>query len=148
MIDEIPAPSVTGEGMWSWDFMARQFPRTGPPGLAYERKDDVVVGTFPTGEGDLVGEIVTAVDTLTVRNRKGRLVGVLSHYPFEIEIGGTVLEHAGNVSVWVDPRRRRRGIGTLLIAEADRRWSIDWSAQTYTTGGHRMTTRYLQRRTP
>lgn len=115
--------------------------------MTYERKSDVVVGTFPQCQPDGVTfiqvEVCTEVDTLTYRNRKGRLVGIVSRFPAEIMFGGAVLEAKGNVSLWVDPTRRRRGIGMLMIAEVDRRWSPDWSARTYTAGGHALITKYL-----
>ena len=71
------------------------------------------------------------VDCLLYRSRKGTLIGILYHYPVDLE----PWEQAGNVNMWVHPRRQRRGIGTKLLVEARRRWNLDPYQQSYTPEG-------------
>ncbi|HZM57184.1 MAG TPA: hypothetical protein VFC03_19390 [Acidimicrobiales bacterium] len=47
---------------------------------------------------------------------------------------------------YVAPRRRRRGIGQALIADADRRWGLDFERQRYTPEGRLLASAYLDRR--
>lgn len=147
----LPAPEVPGEGHWSWASQARQYPEHGSPGVRYEHFDTVIGEvTDPFG---VEHKITAAVDVLLHYSVTGHLTGILCHYPQTIMLtlpGGREmpLEEAGNVSLWVHPRRRRRGIGAALLAECERRWSIDWWAQKYTEGGHALITSYLRKRGP
>ena len=59
--------------------------------------------------------------------------GILNHFPADIP--GPFPERAGNVTIMVDPRFRRKGIGSKLLAEAMRRWHIDLANQDYTPLG-------------
>ena len=57
------------------------------------------------------------------------------------------LEQAGNLNLWVHPRRQRRGIGSALLAEADKRWGpIEWHRQKFTPEGRALVETYLARR--
>lgn len=150
-VTPLPPVNVPGEGFYTWATQWPQYPKLGPPGLGYV-EHIVEVGTSPTlaidpRDGVLkvaVARIKASVDCLLLRNRKGALVGILNHYPVDIhEMDGVLLESAGNVNVWVRPNRRHRGLATILVAEADRRWAIDWHRQSYTAGGRALIERYL-----
>lgn len=146
---DLPAPSVPGEGQWSWDSQARQYPRTGKPGITYLRSK-TTVAQLVGRRTDRNIDVAATIDTLLHYSATGKLNGILCHYPDRLAVtfalDEIVLEEAGNVSMWVDPRRRRRGIGLALLAAADDRWHPDWSTQTYTVAGHALITRYLRRR--
>lgn len=103
-----------------WDSQVGQHPFTGPTGIGYRREqiDDTCV-----------------VDILIARGDDGETVGILYRYPNNCVAGDLVLEHAGNITVLVAPDARRQGIGTDLLREAARRWSIDLDQQTYTPEG-------------
>jgi GNAT superfamily N-acetyltransferase len=94
-----------------------QFPPDGPEGISYFK------GEAGAGAGK-------HVDCLLYR-RAGKLVGVLYHYPFDFP----PYEVRGNVNVMVDPGHQRSGIGSQLLAEAEKRWPLDWQAQSYTEEG-------------
>lgn len=143
MVTDLPAPSVPGEGLLTWESQERQYANNGPPGITHE-EHRVEIGSGPIlaldPRDDRVkvarGRYSTVVDCLLYRSRKGTLVGILNHYRDDCyDVDGTLLERAGNCNVWVHPRRRRRGIGTALVREAVRRWSIDFAQQQYTEGG-------------
>lgn len=138
----LPEASVPSGGMdLVWATQARQYPRSGPPGIHYFR-GVVMIGRVRNGNGDAVGRVRYEVDNLLYRSRKGSLVGVLQFYPEDAPMG---LEQAGNMNVWVHPRRLRRGIALALITEADRRWGpIDWGQQAYTPEGRALVARYLE----
>lgn len=99
---------------YPWESQVRQYPKAGEPGISYFR------GDTPHGH----------VDCLLYRNRRGHVVGILNHYPTT-----TIWEKAGNVNVWVHPRRQRRGIGSALVTEAAKRWPINFEQQRYTVAG-------------
>lgn len=99
-----------------WTEQTAQYPEKGPPGISYFKGD--------MGGGEYV-------DCLLHRDEDGYLNGVLNHYPFDFPPH----EQKGNVNVMVPTDARNQGIGTALIAEADRRWDIDWDQQTYTQSG-------------
>jgi GNAT superfamily N-acetyltransferase len=100
----------------AWPEVAGARPRLGPPGLSHAIVEYRSGGTS---------------DCLTWRDDEGILRGVLFHYRSDI----LPYEHRGNVNMWVDPRWHRRGIGTQLLAEADRRWELNFVQQKYTTRG-------------
>lgn len=143
-------PATIPDGLsYAWKSQAKQYPRTGRPGLSHE-EHRTVAGTGPViAMVDGVprvgrGTYSTVVDCLLMRNSKGELVGILNHYRDDCyELNGELLEQAGNVNLWVRPNRQHRGIGLRLLAEADRRWGIDWAQQRYTEAGRRLAHRYL-----
>lgn len=101
-----------------WESQVCQYPKVGEPGVSYFR------GDLPAaGEG-------VYVDCLLYRNSKGHVVGILNHYPI-----ATAWEAVNNVNIWVHPRRQRRGIGTILVTEAIRRWGTNLTSRGYTAGG-------------
>jgi GNAT superfamily N-acetyltransferase len=63
------------------------------------------------------------IEVLMYRSRGGYLEGVLRR------------STSGELSVYVDPRRQHRGIGTILVREAARRWGVDLSVQRFTPSG-------------
>jgi GNAT superfamily N-acetyltransferase len=144
MIDLPPAMVPDGTYL-DWKSQVRQYDKVGAPGLTYE-EHVVNVGTGPiiTERGIGRGTYSMSIDCLLWRNNKGHLVGILNHYPVDCrDIDGRLLERAGNVNLWVRPDRYRRGIGTRLLAEANRRWPIDWTRQSYTASGRALIARYL-----
>lgn len=96
-----------------------QYATLGPAGFSHERHT-------LTGRGPHA-----IVDCLLWRDADGALGGILNHYPNDIP----PLQQAGSFLVLVDPTRLRQGIGTRLLAEADRRWHLDLDAQEYTQAG-------------
>ena len=94
---------VPAERMYSWESQVTQYPRTGPPGISYFR-------------GNVTDEIF--VDCLLYRDETGELVGILNHYPTAVP----PYERQGGRNIWVHPGRRRQGIGTALILEAQIRF--------------------------
>jgi GNAT superfamily N-acetyltransferase len=108
-------PLIQAAGVYSWASQARQYPALGRPGISW------LGGETPHG----------TVDCLLWRDPNRRLRGILNHYPFDVP----GLEVAGNVNLWVHPQWQRQGIGSALVREAQRRWSVDLSRQRYTTAG-------------
>ena len=108
-------PLINAVGVYSWASQARQYPPMGKPGISY----------FPgvTDRG--------TIDCLLWRDDNRRLRGILNHYPFDVP----GFEEAGNVNIWVHPGWQRKGIGTALVREAQRRWTIDLTRQRFTTAG-------------
>lgn len=100
-----------------WTSQAMQYPTLGPAGISY------FAGEIPS--------INYTVDCLLYRDSEGHLLGILNHYPKD----QPPWEKAGNVNIWVHPDAKRRGIGTALLAEADRRWSINLDQQRFTPEG-------------
>jgi GNAT superfamily N-acetyltransferase len=81
------------------------------------------------------------VDCLLWRDVEGHRRGALFHYRGDIPGG----ERRGNVNMWVDPAWHRRGIGRALLAEADRRWVLNFGQQSYTAGGLALVRSHLAR---
>jgi GNAT superfamily N-acetyltransferase len=118
--------SVSSDLVYAWATQAPQYPPDGPPGISYFR-------------GDVSPDVW--VDCLLWRDEDGTLRGILNRYPTDIP----PWEAQGNFNLWVDPDWHRQGIGTALITEADRRWSLDFEQQRYTLEGAALVARYLER---
>jgi GNAT superfamily N-acetyltransferase len=74
------------------------------------------------------------------RGAKGELIGFLRHHPNGDQPGCKIPgEHTFHVQV----AHRGRGIGRSLLAEADRRWNLDFSIQSYTMAGRALAVSYL-----
>jgi len=110
---------------YSWESQARQYAERGHPGIGYERH---------YADGRDVGP-TNPVDCLLMRDQGGELLGILNHYPEDGYDHGFLIEHAGNVNLWVKPSCQRQGIGTALLAEAEKRWTIDYTQQRYSPSG-------------
>lgn len=108
-----------------WVGQMSQFPEKGPPGLSYFK-------------GEIDDE--RHVDSLLFRDDEGTLRGILYRYPFDFP----PYEKKGNVNVLVDPLRQRRGIGTKLWREAEKRWGINQRQQDYTPAGAKFIARMNQ----
>ena len=106
--------SIPTDLLFSWESQASQYPAYGTPGVTY----------FPG-----VTEYGT-VDCLLYRSDAGIVIGILNHYGFD-----SPWEKTGNVNIWVRRDQRRKGIGTALITEADRRWPINLDQQRFTPDG-------------
>lgn len=101
-----------------WWSQVQQYPEIGEPGISYFA-------------GEIEGYDVP-VDCLLFRDGEGRLRGILNHYAIDYP----PWEKAGNVNVFVDPTAQRKGIGTALAREAQRRWGpINVEQQSYTLAG-------------
>lgn len=145
-VADLPAADVSPTLVYTWESQCRQHAVKGRPGIAYTRNDAVPVGTAHHTTGDV--QIVASVEALLYRNQKGRLVGILYHYPQDITYRGKLLEAAGNVNLYVRPDRRRRGIASALLADAARRWPIDWEQQRYTPAGRATVAAFLAGEVP
>lgn len=146
--DRLPPASVP-ELAFSWASQARQFPKKGRPGIEYVHAEGV---EFASGEcAGVEVRFRTNVETLLHRNSRGDLTGILYYYPDGAPLadpallGETIwLEEPGNVNIMVRPNRQRRGIGSLLVREALRRWpAIDLTRQTFTPAGRALAARIL-----
>ena len=87
-----------------------------------------------------IGDFLSA--TLLFRGPSGDLRGILNYFPY----GAPGIEAPGNLLVIVDPDYRGNGIARELVAEADRRWCIDFYQQDYTTEGRATALAYLKAR--
>lgn len=102
---------------YSWESQVAQYPRLGAPGVEYRTGD--------TG-------FAKPVNCLLWRDEDGLVHGILNHYPIDMP----PWEKAGNVNVFVDPARRREGIATRLVREAQRMFGpIDFEQQRFTESG-------------
>jgi GNAT superfamily N-acetyltransferase len=119
------APDVENFSAW-WANQVKQYPQNGPEGISYFK-----------------GEVRDKwVDCLLYRNKAGKLIGVLNHYPFSFP----PYESKGNINVMVDPKEQKKGIGKKLMAEAIKRWKdIDLYKQKWTSSGKHMLDAYLKK---
>ena len=119
--------SIPQEEIYSWASQVWQYPEYGVPGLSYflgriNRNGSTATDFLGAGQ---------KVDCLLWRDEHGLVIGVLNHYPTDFP-----LERAGNVNVFIEPSHKRQGIGTALVAEANRRWGpINMDQQRYTPEG-------------
>ena len=106
----------------SWASQVKQYPPLGEPGIGYFAGE--------TGLG--------TVDCLLWRDDRGVLRGILNRYGHDFP----PYEKAGNVNIFVQPEYHRQGIGTALVAEAERRWGpINLDQQQFTEAGERLADR-------
>lgn len=128
MLDDLVA-TIPADKPYSFESQARQYPKVGPPGLDYFA-GEVEIARLQHPSGAYV-PIRETVDCLLYRNSRGAVIGILNHYPVDMP----PYEQAGNVNIYVHPRRRRRGVGSTLLREARRRWGFDATQQSYTEAG-------------
>lgn len=127
---------IPDELMFSWESQRRQFDNIRPDissdgeGTYYIRIDKTIEENFDDD---------TWIDCLIRRDKDGRLVGILYHYPVELP-----LERSGNFNIWVDPRERRKGHGTALITEAVKRFKINFVRQRYSVTGKKFIDAWLK----
>lgn len=109
-------PSIPDNLIFSFASQACQFPAYGPQGL----------------QTLTVRENGHPIHCALYRDAQGRLVGILYHYPVDID----PWEKAGNVNIYVHPDHQREGIGTSLAKRASDRWGpFDFGQQRYTAAG-------------
>jgi GNAT superfamily N-acetyltransferase len=115
--------------IFSWESQAAQYAFRSEPGIHLERHH--------------VGELgnQTVIDCLLSRDEMGMLIGILNHYADN----NSELEQEGNINIWVKPDHQRQGVGTALIAEAVRRWGIDFNQQRYTNEGFALIQSFIGR---
>lgn len=119
---------ATLDGMpWPFETQRRQYPETGEPGLSYFR------GEFPNRPREWV-------DCLLWRDENGRLVGILNHYPVDME-----LEKKGNFNLFIDPKAKRQGIASALVTEAIKRYKVDLRQQRYSEEGAAFINEFVRR---
>lgn len=111
---------------FTWQSQVKQYPPAGEPGMGYFA-------------GSLSDPDLPPVDCLLWRSDDGALRGILNHFPVDYP----PWEQAGNITLIVDPTRRRQGIAHRLLAEADRRWDVPWTQQGYTKDGLLTVVRFL-----
>jgi GNAT superfamily N-acetyltransferase len=113
--------------VFDWDIQAHQYIDIKPrgPGITYFRP------VFDMGP----------VDCLLMFNADLDLVGIMNFFPEDLP----PYERAGNFTIMVRPDRQRRGIATLLMDEARRRWTIDFDQQDYSPSGAAFASAYVNR---
>ena len=102
-----------------WSQQVGQYPPKGPPGISYFK-------------GVVDADI--HVDCLLYRDKRGKLIGVLNHYAFDMP----PYESKGNINVMVDPEHQGEGIGKLLLKEAMKRWDVNLAQQHWTPSGDKL----------
>lgn len=102
-----------------WAQQVKQYPAKGTAGISYFK-------------GELDSD--RHVDCLLYRDAKGKLVGVLNHYPFDMP----PYEFKGNVNVMVSPKHQGAGIGKALLKDAMKRWGVNLSQQNWTPSGNKL----------
>jgi GNAT superfamily N-acetyltransferase len=112
---------------WPFETQRKQYPKKGEPGLSYFR------GEFPN-------EPNIWVDCLLWRDEKGKLVGILNHYPMDM-----TLEKKGNVNLFIDPKAKRQGIASALLSEAIKRYNVDLRQQRYSAEGAAFVNEFVRR---
>lgn len=118
--------NITSRAGFTFESQVKQYPEDGPKGISY------FAGEQPEG----------IVDCLLYRDKSGKVRGILNHYPVDFPPH----EKAGNLNVFVEARFQRKGIASKLLAEADKRWRIDWEQQNYTEAGAHLVKKYLERK--
>jgi GNAT superfamily N-acetyltransferase len=122
--------TVADDRMLTWESQARQYPETGPPGIGTHTAE------LPNG---------AKVNCLLKRDPDGGLVGILNHYPEGIE----PLQKANTMNVWVQPGRRRQGIGSeLVLAALQEGWPVDLEHVAFTGTGDAMAKSLIRRVDP
>ena len=107
------------DGMpFSFKSQASQFDKKGPPGLSYFKGE---------GNGLQPGQWV---DCLLWRDEKGKLKGIVYHYPQDLP-----LEKKGNMNIFISPDSKRQGIASRLVSEAIKRYDVDLRQQRYSEEG-------------
>ncbi len=115
------SPTLKPELLFSWEGQECQYEKTGPPGMSLFVPEDWVA-------------------CLLYRDETGKLLGILNYYTRE-----TPFEQRGNVNIWIHPEHQRQGIGTALLAEASRRWEIDFLQQRYSPAGLSLVRKFVER---
>lgn len=110
-----PEASIPQSLMFSWASQVQQYPWRGPEGISY------FAGVMPNG----------TVHCLLYRERRGHVVGILNYYDKDFP----PFEKAGNVNIFIHKNFKRRGIGTALWKEAQRRWPVTLVGQRYSPEG-------------
>ena len=114
------------EPILSFRSQVSQYPDSGPPGVSYFR-----------GEDDDLRKKGWWVDALLYRDKDGKVLGILNHYPQDMpaEQRGGPSEKKGNVNIFIDPKNKRSGIASELLKEATARYKVDLNKQRYSKEG-------------
>lgn len=122
--------TIPDGAIYSWVSQAMQYPAKGEPGVTHTVE-------FSEGYPD------APIDCLLYRTDQGQLVGILNHYRQDMP----PYEKAGNINIWVHPDAQGIGIGTCLVAEADKRFGVNFDQQRFTAAGAALARRYLRGKT-
>ena len=148
-MSDLPAATVPDEGHRG-GFLGQvsQYPKNGAPGIGYFRGvvdiGTVTVTDKETGNERPAGRVLYEVDNLLYRNSKGQIIGILQFFSEDAPMD---LEKAGNLNVFVHPRRQRRGIAMALLVEADKRWGpLNMHQQMFTTSGRALAEAWERRK--
>jgi ADP-ribose pyrophosphatase YjhB (NUDIX family)/predicted ABC-type ATPase/transposase len=114
------------EPILSFRSQVSQYPESGPSGVSYFR-----------GEDDELRKKGWWVDALLYRDKNGKILGILNHYPQNMpaEQPGGPSEKKGNVNIFIDPKSKRSGIASELLKEAVSRYKVDLNKQRYSKEG-------------
>ena len=117
--------SIT-EPILSFRSQVSQYPKNGEPGISYFKGED----DYLRGKG-------WWVDALLYRDKDGKILGILNHYPQNMpaEEPGGPSEKRGNVNIFIDPQSKRSGIASELLKEAVSRYKVDLNKQRYSKEG-------------
>lgn len=117
--------SIT-EPILSFRSQVSQYPKNGEPGISYFKGED----DYLKGKG-------WWVDALLYRDKDGKILGILNHYPQDMpaEERGGPSERRGNVNIFIDPKSKRSGIASGLLKEAVSRYKVDLNKQRYSKEG-------------
>ena len=113
-----------------------QYPKEGPLGLSYFR-----------GEDDYLRGLGWWVDCLLYRDKNGKILGILNHYPQNMpaEYPGGPSEKKGNINIFINPNNKKSGIGTALLEEAIKRYDVDLNKQRYSEEGANFINNYVRK---
>jgi GNAT superfamily N-acetyltransferase len=105
--------------------LAKQFPLNNGKGITYQ--------TVNYAEN-------TPMDCLLYYN-EGDLLGILFHFPNDFPPFVK-----GNVNLVVHPKHRRKGIGTMLMDEAKKRWDLKFDSHSFTDDGNYFLYGYVKKK--
>lgn len=128
-------PPVTVSHTRPWAYEVSLYAATGAPGINHEEYT-VSIQLLPDS---IRGRLCAA---LLHRDPSGDLRGILNFFPD----GDPGKQAPGSFIVVVDPGYRGQGIGKGLLAEADRRWSLNFDEQNYTIEGRALAAAFLRGR--
>lgn len=111
---------------FSWESQRDQYPADHEPGFRYTVEH---VEAYPDHP----------IDCLVLYGGDRKIAAILNHFP----LGVPGWEEPRAMMLYVDPARRRQGLGTRMLREAERLWGpVDWDAQHVTPEGRALAESY------